>query len=129
MAVVFGVLIVASIVQGFRFGNGLLPFFTGLLGGVGAYNLHATAPAERRASLLVAAAVFVLLATVARLFLTPFPDGILVRIGPLHVLGAILVLALGAREAYQIEAIRPTHVDPHPSVWEVDEIRREEVAS
>ncbi len=107
MAVVFGLLIVVSVVPGTGFQHGLLPYFTGILGGVGAYNLHATPPAERRATMLVAAAIFVLLAGVARLALTPFPGGILRTVMPWHLVVGGLAGAIGLREVAALERRRP----------------------
>jgi len=108
VGVIFGLLTVISVVPVLPFGNGLLPFFTGILGGVGAYNLHVVAPAERGASALVAAGVFVVLAGSARLALTPLPGGLVERVGPGHLAVGAVVLAVAAREAYRLEALRPS---------------------
>ncbi|MEF8814263.1 MAG: poly-gamma-glutamate biosynthesis protein PgsC/CapC [Halovenus sp.] len=121
MGVSFGLLTVISVVPTLPISNGLLPFFTGVLGGVGAYNLHAVAPAERRASLLVSTGVFVVLAGIGRVFLTPLPEGILTQIGGLHLfIGGVLV-ALAGWEAYKIEKIYPSGLTPVLTGWESGE--------
>ncbi|MFC7135297.1 MULTISPECIES: poly-gamma-glutamate biosynthesis protein PgsC/CapC [Salinibaculum] len=126
MGVIFGLLVTISIAPALSFANGLLPFFTGILGGVGAYNLHTVAPAERRASLVVAAGVFVVLSGVARLFLTPFPDGMLVQIGIEHLLGGALIVGLALLEGYHLEAIRPSDLDSISAIWEAEDVNPEE---
>lgn len=126
IGVTFGLLTVISVVSPFSFSNGFLPFFTGILGGVGAYNLHVVAPAERRASILTSAAVFVCLAGIARLFLTPLPGGLLVRVGIEHVAGGVVVVLLAAWETYRFETIRPSGVGRAPVLWTADEVAPEE---
>lgn len=108
VAVIFGLLTTISVVNLLGFSNGLLPFFTGILGGVGAYNVHVVAPAERRSSVLVAAGVFVVLAGAARLVLRPIPGGFLEQVGVLHLVAGVVVLGLAAWEGYRLEAIRPS---------------------
>jgi len=125
MSMVFGLLTVISLTPLLPFENGLLPFLTGILGGVGAYNIQVTPPAERRSAVVVTTGAFVVLAAVARLLVTPLEAGILNEIGPLHVLGAGFVLALMGWEAYRFERIRPAESDRHDAMWDVDE--REEV--
>jgi hypothetical protein len=107
MAVIFGLLMVLSLTAVIQFDNGLLPFFTGILGGVGAYNTHAVAPAERRSAIIIATGTFVVLAAVARGFLTPLDPGILHDVQVTHLLASVFILALAAREAHQFERIRP----------------------
>jgi len=125
MSMVFGLLTVISLTPLLPFENGLLPFLTGILGGVGAYNIQVTPPAERRSAVVVTTGAFVVLAAVARLLVTPLEAGILNEIGPLHVLGAGFVLALMGWEAYRFERVRPAESDRHDAMWDVDE--REEV--
>lgn len=107
VGVIFGLLTVVSVVPALAFGNGLLPFFTGILGGVGAYNLHVISPPERRPSALVTAGVFVILAASARLVLTPLSGGLLEQVEPLHLAVGAVVLAAAVWEGYQFEAVRP----------------------
>jgi hypothetical protein len=126
MGVAFGILTVIAVIPTVPIDNGLLPFFTGILGGVGAYNLHAVAPAERRMSIIVTAGVFVLLSGIARMFLTPFAAGILNQVGIAHVLAGALVVGLAAWEVYQLEAARPSDLDRTRTVWEAEEMSPEE---
>lgn len=127
MGVIFGLLAVISLAPLFTLSNGLLLFFTGILGGVGAYNLHSVAPAERRASILVSAGVFVFLAGVARVFLTPLPGGILGRVGVENVLAGGFIFALAVRELYRLERIRPSDFDGVSSMWGFEDVETEEV--
>lgn len=121
MSVIFGLLVVISLTSVIQFGNGLLPFFTGILGGVGAYNMHVVPPAERRSSVVVATGVFVVLAAVGRVFVTPLDAGILHDIGVIHLLGGGFILALTAWEIYQFERIRPSEFEYVDLIWDVDE--------
>lgn len=127
IGVIFGVLIVISIVPVFAFSNGLLPFFVGILGGVGGYNLHATPRAERVPSVVIFAGFFVLLSGIARLVLTPFPAGILTEVTVFHVIGGTGIVAVASWEAYQLEAIRPADADTVLTVWEPETIDAEEI--
>lgn len=126
MAVSFGLLTVISVAPTFPVDHGLLPFLTGIFGGVGAYNMHVVAVPERRASILVSAAVFVILAGIGRLFLTPFPEGILTQVGVEHVLVGGFLVALATWEVYKFERIRPSELAV-PSVWDPDQGETEEV--
>ncbi len=108
VGVILGLLTTISVVNLLGFSNGLLPFFTGILGGVGAYNVHVVAPAERRSSVLVAAGFFVILAGGARLVLRPIPGGFLEQVGVVHLVAGVVVLGLAAWEGYRLEAIRPS---------------------
>lgn len=126
MGVSFGLLTMISIVPSLPFDHGLLPFFTGILGGVGAYNLHVVAPAERRASVLISVGVFVILAGIGKLFLTPLPAGILTQVGIWHlVVGGVLVLP-ATWEAYQFEKIRPSKPSRIPRIWNTERTHKNE---
>jgi hypothetical protein len=116
---------VISVVPVLPFGNGLLPFFTGILGGVGAYNVHVVAPAERRPSVAVAAGVFVVLAGSARLVLTPLPGGLLEQVAPLHIAVGAVVLAVGARAGYRLEAARPSGTSWSPAAGSAERVHPE----
>jgi len=122
MGVIFGMLTGISVAPSLPLENGLLPFFTGLLGGVSAYNIHYVAPAERRASVLISAGAFVIFVAVGRVFLTPFPDGILVEVGIEHIIGGGIVLAVALREAVRLEMIRSSEFG---SITELEERKDE----
>jgi hypothetical protein len=125
VGVIFGLLTVISVVPVLPFGNGLLPFFTGILGGVGAYNVHVVAPADRRPSVAVAAGVFVVLAGSARLVLTPLPGGLLEEVAPLHIAVGAVVLAVGARAGYRLEAARPSGTSWSPAATSAERVHPE----
>jgi hypothetical protein len=118
MSVILGLLVVISVVPVLSFENGLLPFFIGVVGGVSSYNFHVVAPAERRASAVVACGCFVLLAGVARLFLTPFSGGILVEVTSVHIAIGLAVVGLSLWEVYQIERLIPDESRQLPIVVE-----------
>lgn len=111
MGVVFSLLVAVSVVNLMPIANGLLPFFTGILGGVGAYNIHTVAPTERYSSTLIAVGGFTLLAAIGRLLVTPLPDGLFGRVGIGHLLVGALLVGLAIREVYRLESIRPTERD------------------
>jgi hypothetical protein len=121
MGVIVGLLAALTVVSTTPISNGLLPFFTGILASVTAYNLHCTAGAERRPSVVVAAGGFVLLAAVARLFLTPRPGGVLVDVAPADVLVGVVLVALACWELYRLESIRPPALDRVPAGWEFED--------
>lgn len=114
MGVIFGLLTVVSLTPALPFDSGLLPFFAGVIGGVGAYNLHVMARAELRASVLVAAGCLVFLAAIGRFFLTPLPEGILVHVLGVHLLAGGGVIALAVWELSRLESIQPSETGPFP---------------
>jgi hypothetical protein len=115
LGVIFGLLSVLALVPVLPARNGLLPFFTGILGGVGAYNLHVVAPAERRATVLLTAGVFVGLAAVGRVFVTPLPGGLLAEVTRAHYVAGGLIAAAAAVTAVRLEALRPRLDDRPPT--------------
>ncbi len=121
MGLILGLLTALTVVSTTSLSNGLLPFFIGILASVTAYNLHCTARAERRSAVVVAAAGFVALAAIARLFLTPQPGGLLLNVTPIDVLVGAVVLALACWELYRLESIRPPALDDVPAGWEFEE--------
>jgi hypothetical protein len=125
VGVIFGLLTVISVVPVLPFGNGLLPFFTGILGGVGAYNVHVVSPAERRPSVVVAAGVFVVLAGSARLVLTPLSGGLLEQVEPFHIAVGAVVLAVAARAGYRLEAVRPSGPSRNPEAGTTERVHPE----
>lgn len=126
MGVILGVMTVISVVPAFTLSHGLLPFFSGVLGGVSAYNIHAVPPSERWTSVVLSAGVFVALAAIARLFLTPLEGGILLPVGIGHVVSGVFILAIALREAVQLETMRPANFDRMSSIWQFDDAVAEE---
>lgn len=115
VSVIFGLLTVPALVSGLPARNGLLPFFTSIFGGVSAYNFHVVAPAERRATVLLTAGVFVGLAAVGRVFVTPLPGGLLAEVTRIHyVVGGVIAVA-AALTAVRLEALRPAVEDRSPA--------------
>lgn len=115
LGVIFGLLTMLALVPVLPARNGLLPFFTGILAGVGAYNLHVVAPAERRAAVVLTAGVFVCLAAIGRVFVTPLPSGLLVEVTTLHyAVGGVVVVA-AAVTAARLETLRPSRDERPPT--------------
>lgn len=107
MGVVVGSLGAIVLSPALPFASGLFPFFTGILGGVTAFNIHVVAPAERRATVLASAASLVVLSALARVFVSPRQNGLLYDVGLGHVVVGVVILGLAGRELYKLEAARP----------------------
>lgn len=112
MGVAVALLAAVAVTPALPVEHGLLPFFTAILSGVSGYNLHAVAPAERRATVVTAAAVFVLLTGLTRLFVDPASTGLLRTVTWWHGFVGGVVLVWGAIEAARIEL-----VVPYSPVW------------
>jgi hypothetical protein len=112
------VLLSVGIVLGVLFGTitaslvGLeFPFsalMTGLLAGVGAYNLHVVPRSERPAAAAASAGVFVLVFGIARLLVTPQPSGLAADPTPWLVVVGVGVMVIVAAVLAQVE--RPLHL-------------------
>jgi hypothetical protein len=89
MGVFLGLAATVAIIPFTPFSHGLLPFFVGILAGVGAYNLHAVSPAERLDAIGVSAAVGVALVAAVRLLVGPNGTGIGTSPGRTVVPGAV----------------------------------------
>ncbi|AXR80856.1 poly-gamma-glutamate biosynthesis protein PgsC/CapC [Natrarchaeobaculum sulfurireducens] len=89
-------------------------FFTAILIGVGAYNLHRMPPGHRLTSISLSAGAFAIFAIGLRLALSPGPDGLLVTQLPLQLtlLGAAIVA--GGHTALRLERLRPADRDRRP---------------
>lgn len=122
--VILGLLVAISLATVVPVTHGLLPFFVGLLGGVTAYNLHVVSPAERRATVFVTLAVFVVVTFVTRLFLVPPPSGMLRQVTQLHLTVGAVLLVPALWELFRLERIRPHGRGRIPEngsgyIWEV----------
>lgn len=90
--------------------HGLLPFFIGLFSGVAAYNTHLVPPAERRATVVVTGGLLAFVGTLARLFVTPPPRGLVRSVGTVDLLVAAVLCVAALVELYRLERIRPNQV-------------------
>jgi hypothetical protein len=68
MGVFLGLAATVTVAPFLPFSHGLLPFFVGMLAGVGAYNVHATSPAERSDAVGLSLGVGVCLLVTVRAF-------------------------------------------------------------
>ncbi|WP_323173222.1 poly-gamma-glutamate biosynthesis protein PgsC/CapC [Natrialba sp. PRR66] len=104
-----GILVAATtaIISGFTL------FFVVLLSGVGAYNFHRVAPAERLESLGLSAGLFGSLLVGTRLFIDPTADGLLNDPSVLEVSAIISVLILAAYCIWTLEQRRVTVAKYH----------------
>lgn len=91
--------------------SGLHVFFTAILIGVGAYNLHRMPAKHRWTSISLSAGAFAIFTVGLRLALTPGPEGLLVTHLPLQlvVLGAAVIA--GGHTALKLERLRPPKRD------------------
>jgi hypothetical protein len=106
-AVIAGLLATAGVIPTLPIQHGLLPFFSGILAGVAAYNVHKMASAERPATVAVSVAVFVILLFTARLAVVPPPRGVLTTVTVLYLrIGGALLLP-GLLMLARLEYIRP----------------------
>lgn len=104
----FGVLIATVVIGALGLPGTLAVFFAGLLGGIGAYNLHIIAPRERVANAAVSAGIFVGLFVVARALIVPLPAGLTTTITWMHALVATIVMAAAALAILDLERTRPS---------------------
>lgn len=91
--------------------SGLHLYFTAVLIGIGAYNLHRMPPEHRRTSITLSAAAFVVFVGTLRTLVTPAGTGILVDPGFLEFGLAGLVVVAGAISVARLERLRPTDTD------------------
>lgn len=93
--------------------TGLHLFFTAILIGIGAYNLHRMPPEHRSTSISLSAGAFALFLGGLRLIVTPEPGGALAM--NLSALPQIALLAgalvVGAASALRLERLRPSSSD------------------
>ncbi|MDQ2050217.1 poly-gamma-glutamate biosynthesis protein PgsC/CapC [Natronolimnohabitans sp. A-GB9] len=88
--------------------TGLHLFFTAVLVGIGAYNLHRMPPEHRSTSIALSASAFVGFLGGLRLLIEPTRAGLLVDPGLLEFGVAVAVLAVGAVTAIRLERLRPS---------------------
>lgn len=89
-----GIAVVLPVTLSLPVQRGLSGLIVGLLAGVTAYNVHSTAPINRRLVLPLQATVFVPTLLVARLFAGPTAMGFPARLSPLVLVGAGVVIIL-----------------------------------
>jgi hypothetical protein len=107
LGVIFGVLVSISAVTVLPARSGLLPFFTGILGGVSGYNLQVVPPAERRATVFVTGGILVVVTAIARLFVVPPRSGLLHTVSGLAVTVGTVACLPALWALYHLERIRP----------------------
>lgn len=107
VAATLGVLLGFSSVVAFGFSDSVTVFFTGLLAGIGAFNFHSTAPAERPATLVVTAGTFVAIFAVARSLVEPFPTGLATTVGVPELAVAAVTIAATIWVLVGYEQARP----------------------
>ena len=88
--------------------SGLYMYFTAILIGVGAYNLHRMPAAHRPTSAALSAAGFVLFCAGLRPFVSPEAGGILADPGPASLAVGGIVLLVGIATAARLESLRPS---------------------
>lgn len=103
-----GVLLVPGVLQLFGSARGLSALFVGLIAGITAYNLHTTAPAERRQSVALMVAVYALSLLLIRLFVQPFRRGFPQELGVMQVGGLGLLAAIGIAAFFQSYIFLPS---------------------
>ncbi|GAA3880433.1 hypothetical protein GCM10022627_36800 [Haloarcula argentinensis] len=112
LGVIVGLLVSISATTVVPARTGLLPFFTGILGGVTGYNLHVVPPAERRAAVSVTGSILVLVIIVARFLVIPPQTGLLLSVSASHVAVGASVCLIALYELYHLERIRPNETIP-----------------
>lgn len=83
-------------------------FFTGLFGGIGAYNIHVVAPSEKLKSLAIDGGIFVVVFGLARLFVAPLPTGLTTTVTSFHLITGGLVLTISVLVWLSIERNQPS---------------------
>lgn len=97
-----------AVVAGLLGLDGFTVLFVGILGGVGAYNLHRVAPAERTDAVTLAAGAVVVALAALQPFVRPTAGGLLATRSLWQVLLAAPVLAVAAKAAFDLEALHRT---------------------
>jgi hypothetical protein len=108
IASVFGVLVAATVLVVAGLTDGMAVFFAGLLGGIGAYNLHVIAPRERVTNAVVNFGIFVGLFGVARALIVPLPTGLATTVSWSHLLVGAVALGATAWVLVVLERPRPS---------------------
>ncbi|PSP96946.1 hypothetical protein BRC94_11380 [Halobacteriales archaeon QS_5_70_17] len=85
---------------------GFLLYFTAILAGVGAYNFHLVAPAERTDAVTVTAGLFALVLSGSRLLVEPPGIGALSSVTAVHALLIGAGIAAAGYAAYGLERRR-----------------------
>lgn len=93
--------------------TGFSLYFTVILTGVGAYNFHRIAPAERTQSVALSAGLFSLLLAGSRGFIDPTPAGALTTVSTGDLLLLLGTICLGIYCAYLLEERRRTIAAHH----------------
>lgn len=122
VAGVVGVVVTLPVTVALGLETGLAVFFTGLLAGIGAYNLHVAAPAERVDSVVVNMGLFTVVFALARVLITPLEMGLASTVTGGHLLAGALVLAITAWVVYDRERDLPSNtaiLDASPFATEV----------
>lgn len=105
---IIGILVTVSLVTFVPVSHGLLPFFIGLLSGVTAYNIHVVPPKERPASVAVTAGTVVVVAFIARLFVTPPSPGLLATVSAREIQFGSMIVLLAITVLVRLERLRPS---------------------
>ena len=124
VAATLGVLLGFPAIVAFGFTDGVTVFFAGLLAGIGAFNLHSTAPSERPAPLVVTTGSFVAIFAVARALVDPLPTGLATTVGIVEVAAAALVLGAAIWILVGYEAARPAEATLREAAIPVEEVAR-----
>lgn len=86
--------------------TGYLLYFTAILSGIGAYNYHMVAPAERSESVALSAGLFALLLSGARAVVEPPPIGVLSTVSAVEVGVLVGLVAVAGYAVYRLEKRR-----------------------
>lgn len=124
IAAVLGVLLGIPAIVAFGLSDTVTVFFAGLIAGVGAYNLHSAAPADRPATVIVLPGVFVVIYAVARILVDPLPSGLAATVGvmDLALAGLAILAAVWVLAGY--EQTRPAEADLRDGAVLIQEVPR-----
>lgn len=86
----------------------LAVFFAGVLGGIGAYNLHIVPPRDRLANVAVSGGILVGLFAVARALIMPEPTGLATTVSWTHVVVSVMILAAASWAILDLERRQPS---------------------
>jgi hypothetical protein len=107
MSSVIGVLAATLILVVLGLPSDLAVFFAGLLGGVGAYNLHIVSPRDRPANAAVSGGILVGLFVVARALIIPDPTGLAATVSWIHVVVSVILLTAASWAILGLERRQP----------------------
>lgn len=124
LAAVVGVVLGFPAIVAFGLADAVTVFFAGLIAGIGAYNLHWAAPADRPATVIVLAGAFVVTYALARVLVDPLATGLAATVGVPDLVSAALAIAAAIWVLARYEKARPGEAALRDGAVPIQEVAR-----